>query len=261
PRPGTLLEDNGWSADLNVGTGDIVRLVAPNGRVIEGRAGSLLGYRHESYDSAELQRHLDSYLQHRDEWAILDHDKPGLANAHTAHTAVFTPTHLGVGLDGNTAIAELPSDARSQLGGPARHELSIRGVDSQRVEVTLVLRDKPANRMPEAGFLTLTPEGAENWSLLKMGLWHDGLNMARRGGGQLQAVEAVRTMTRAGELEISLLDPALVAPASTPFMPFQSGVPDYGGGVRVNLYNNKWGTNFPMWWEGTAVFRVVFTLA
>ena len=257
---GTTLESNGWIAELDGSTGDIARLTAPGGRRIEGADGTLIGYRHESYDWTELQRHLDSYLQHRDEWAILDHDKPGLGKARTARTAVFTPTHLGIGADGRTAIGELPSEARNQLGGPARQELSIRGLSPHQVEVTLVLRDKPANRMPEAGFLTLTPADGENWSLRKMGLWHDGGNVVRRGGGQLQAVEAVRVGTSAGRLEVALLDSALVAPAQAPFMPFQPDVPSYAGGVRVNLYNNKWGTNFPMWWEGTARFRVVLTL-
>ena len=261
PVPGTTLRDNGWTAELDAASGDIVRLTAPGGQAIDGAAGSLLGYRHESYDWTELQRHLDSYLQHRDEWAILDHDKPGLAHARTARTAVFAPVHGGVGLDGRTAVARLPEDARALLGGPVRHELSIRGLDAHRVEVTLVLRDKPANRMPEAGFFSFTPAQATNWSLLKMGLWHDGSNIVRRGGGQLQAVEAVRAMTAAGALEIRLLDAGLIGPASADFMPFRSETPDFGAAIRVNLYNNKWGTNFPMWWEGTVKFRLIVTLA
>ena len=261
PLPGSTLSDNGWTAELDTITGDIIRLVAPGGSAIDGAAGSLLGYRHESYDWTELQRHLDSYLQHRDEWAILDHDKPGLANARTAQTATFVPSLLGIGATGRTAIGELPGVvARDQLGAPARQELSMRGLDAQRVELTLVLRDKPANRLPEAGFLTLTPAAAEGWELQKMGLWQDGQNIARRGGGQLQAVQAVRARLGDLQLMVTPLDSALVAPASTPFIPFEAGPPEYGNGLRFNLYNNKWGTNFPMWWEGTVAFRVVVTL-
>lgn len=260
PQAGTRLQHNGWTAELDPLTGDITRVTAPDGRVIAGQGGSLFGYRHESYDWTELQRHLDSYLQHRDEWAILDHDKPGLDRARTARTAGFTPAHRGIAGDSRTAIAELPADARSRLGGPASHELSIRGLDASRLELTLVLRDKPANRMPEAGFFTLTPADAAGWSLRKLGLWHDGHDIVRRGGGQLQAVEALRTATPAGSLQIALLDSALVAPAASPFIPFQPDLPDYSRGLRINLYNNKWGTNFPMWWQGTAIFRIVLTL-
>ena len=258
--PGTTLRDNGWTAELDEGTGDVARLVAPDGSTIDGADGTLLGYRHESYDWTELQRHLDSYLQHRAEWAILDHDKPGLAHARTARTASFTPVHKGVDASGRIGVAEMPRDDSAELGAPPRVDISLRGIDDRQVEITLVLRDKPANRMPEAGFLFLTPAGARDWALRKTGLWNDGQNIVRRGGGQLQAVEAVRAALGVGHLTATPLDSALVAPAAAPFMPFQPDIPDYSRGVRFNLYNNKWGTNFPMWSEGTLAFRFVLAI-
>ena len=260
PQPGTTLADGGWTADLEPTTGDIARLVSPDGIVVAGAAGSLIGYRHESYDWTELQRHLDSYLQHRAEWAILDHDKPGLAKASTARTAAFTPALSGTA-NGRTAIGELPELARADLGAPRRHELSIRALGDRSLEVSLVLRDKPANRMPEAGFLTMTPSGASGWALRKMGIWNDAANIARRGGGQLQAAEAMRARIGRHMLTTTLLDSALVAPATSPFISYQPEHPDYSGGLRVNLYNNKWGTNFPMWWEGTLQTRLVLEIA
>ncbi len=261
PQPGAVLRDKDWTAELDARTGDIVRLTAPDRMVIEGVAGSLLFYRHESYDWTELQRHLDSYLQHRAEWAILDHDKPGLATARTARTAAFAPVHEGVGANGRIGIATMPLEASTALGAPPRLELALRGIDAHQVEIALTLRDKPANRMPEAGFLSLTPAGAQDWSLRKMGLWHDSRSIVRRGGGQLQAVEAVRATLGSGLVTAMPLDSALVAAAAAPFIPFQPDVPDYGKGARFNLYNNKWGTNFPMWCEGTLTFRFVLTLA
>ena len=254
PRAGTTLRDGGWTAELDTVTGDIVRLTTPGGVAIEGSNGGLIGYRHESYDWTELQRHLESYLQHRADWAILDHDKPGLAKAGTARTTVFAPRHLGNG------VGEMPPDASAELGAPSRAAFSLRGLDDHQVEITLTLRDKPANRMPEAGFLSLTPAGAKGWALRKMGLWNDGQNIVRRGGGQLQAVEAVRAEIGRCRLTVTPLDGALVGAATAPFMPFQPDVPDYSGGLRFNLYNNKWGTNFPMWWEGTIAFRWVMKL-
>ena len=32
---------------------------------------------------------------------------------------------------------------------------------------------------------------------------------------------------------------------------------DLGEGIRFNLYNNKWGTNFPQWWEGDLRARFI----
>lgn len=253
---GERLESGGWVAELDTATGDIAALVTPEGTKIDGAAGSLLGYRHESYDWFELQTHLDTYLQHRQEWAILDHDKPGLNRAKTAQSALHVPSWDGVSRDGTRAYGRMPQTAHETLGAPSRHELILRGIDGRHAEITLVLRNKPANRLPEAGFLILTPQEASDWALEKLGLWHKSGNIVTRGGGQLQAVTALRY---AG-IRFELLDSALVAPARSPFMPFQPQIPDFSGGVRVNLYNNKWGTNFPMWWDGDLVSRVVVVL-
>lgn len=253
---GTLLEDGGWVAELDAKTGDIAALVSPRGQRLTGIAGSLIGYRHESYDWKTLQTHLDSYLQHRQDWAILDHDKPGLDTAPTARTAQFTPTAAGISQDRKRSVGQMPQDARDALGAPSLHQLILRAIDESSVEIMLVLHDKPANRMPEAGFLTLTPEGAGQWELEKLGLWHGSTAIVRGGGGQLQAVSSVRCASASFEL----LDSALVAPAGAPFMPFQPEMPDFSAGARVNLYNNKWGTNFPMWWEGDLMSRVVIRL-
>ncbi len=260
PVAGTVLRDRGWQAELSTETGDIAALIAPDGRRLCGKDGSLIGYRHESYDAAEVQKHLDTYLQHRLEWAILDHDKPGLANAATARHARFAGAFAGV-VDNRIAVASMPDAARDLLGAPRRVELALRALDADSVEITLVLRDKPANRMPEAGFLCLTPEAGGAWLFEKLGLWHRADRIAARAGGQLQAVTSVRSGAGETPFQVDLLDSALVGPSDLPFFPFHAAVPAFGEGVAVNLYNNKWGTNFPMWWEGTLMSRFVFTLA
>ncbi|HWV22219.1 MAG TPA: DUF5054 domain-containing protein [Devosia sp.] len=255
----TNLSDGGWTADLDPATGSIAALIAPSGTPIAGKDGVLFGYTHESYDWTELQKHLDTYLQHRQEWAILDHDKPGLDRARTARTAAIAPVLEGT--NEATSIATLPAAAHAEIGAPARCDIALRGLGDRQAEITLTLRDKPANRMPEAGFFRFTPRGGEVWRLRKLGLWHDSAAIARGGGGQLQAVEAVETSANGQTLSLTLLDAALVAPVTAPFIPFEHERPDFSGGLRVNLYNNKWGTNFPMWWEGDAKFRFVLTLA
>jgi len=256
---GTALTHGGWTAELDAETGDIAALVSPKEVRIAGQEGCLFGYRHDSYDWTEMQKHLDSYLQHRAEWAILDHDKPGLDKATSARTERFVPALAGVAA-GRIAVSSLPAGA-GEVGGPARHEIAIRGIDDNSVEIALVLRDKSANRMPEAGFLLVTPEAGHNWALEKMGLWHDGRNIVTGGGGHLQAVSALRCSIPAGPLHVTLLDCALAGPAGAPFIPFQPAVPDWSAGAAINLYNNKWGTNFPMWWEGMAMFRVIVSLS
>jgi hypothetical protein len=253
-RPGPAPEElsvEGWRVRFDRKTGDLSEIVDPVGRSLRGRNGSLMGYRYESYDAADVAAHMGSYLTHRERWAILDHCKPGLERAATARSEAFVPQLVGA--DGTTLVLALPEVAFRELGAPRQVELAVRALDARRLEIAFVLRDKPANRMPEASFVTLTPEDSGHWEYRKMGLWQPGDRVAAMGGGQLQAVSAVRS----GGIVVAPLDTPLVGPAATPFMPFCKVPPDLSQGLRFNLHNNKWGTNFPMWWEGDLLARFV----
>jgi hypothetical protein len=237
-----------WKVTFDAESGDIATIRTPAGLTIAGAVGTLMGYRYESYDASDVQRHLDSYLTERPEWAILDHGKPGLEHAQTARSQAYA-TCLQNG------VRVVDDDAHRVLGAPGRVDFSFRALDEQALEITLVLRDKPANRMPEAGFLTFTPAGEGQWELQKMGFWHSPSNTAGRAGAQLQSVTAVRR----GPLELRPLDTPLACPIDSPFMRFAPSPPSYAAGVRFNLHNNKWGTNFPQWW-GTERFAARFVL-
>jgi hypothetical protein len=238
----------GWTVDLDPVSGDVAAIASPGGRVIAGTNGSLLGYRYESYDAADIDRWTDTYLTTRPDWAIYDHGKPGLDRAATARSAKFA-TRLQ---DGGRVV---DGDAHAVLGAPARVDFSFRAIDECSLEIAVTLIDKPANRMPEASFVTFTPAGEGRWLFRKTGLWLDPTNIARRGGGQLQAVEAVRR----SDLTLAPLDTPLVAPAGLDFMAFHPERPRYDAGLAFNLHNNKWGTNFAMWW-GAERFMARFVL-
>lgn len=252
----TQLAIGGWSIELNEVTGDIAALTSPQGRRIAGRSGSLIAYRYESYDAADINRHMDTYLTHRQEWAVLDHDKPGLGASGAALSTVFVPKLESAG-DG-CVLLSMPAEAVERFGAPRQLALEFLPHDGA-LQLRLSLRDKPANRMPEASFLSFTPAGAKNWLFRKMGLWHPAGSLARSGGAQLQAVNAVSgEIADVGAVVVQPLDTPLVAPQSWDFMTFCRGLPDFEEGIRFNLHNNKWGTNFPMWWEGdfSARFRI-----
>jgi len=257
PPPATLsstrtgIEIGGWAVRLDPQNGDIVELRAPDGTSISGNNGSLLGYRHESYDEGDIQTHMDTYLIDRPEWAYLDHAKPGLEKAETALSAVWTPQLEGIGQAGDDLVIgmKMPERAIATLGAPERIEYRL-AVRDDALQIAVVLRCKPANRMPEAGFFYFRPHDAANWSFLKTGLWVDPTDIATHGGGQLQAVFQTRGVSDAATIALTPLDTPLVAPVDWPFMAYNQNRPDFAKGLRFCLYNNKWGTNFPMWWEG-----------
>ncbi|MCY1498980.1 hypothetical protein D9M68_329810 [compost metagenome] len=259
PEPGSAaarLEVGGWVIDLDPVTGDVAALTAPDGRTIRGANGSLIAYRYESYDAGDVRRHMDTYLTHWMDWAVLDHDKPGLAQVAEARSQTYSPKLRGT--TATSIVAAMPAEAVEQFGAPAEIAIEFSG-GQDGLDIRLTLYGKNANRMPEASFLSFTPEGRSEWIVRKMGLWHATDNFARAGGAQLQAVTAVRGTHEAGaELMVENLDTPLVAPQAWPFMAFCKDLPDYSEGVRFNIHNNKWGTNFPMWWGGdfTTRFRL-----
>ena len=239
------IEGTGWFVETDPNSGDVILIRSPAGVELRGENNSLLGYRYESYDASDVAAHMDTYLMHRVEWAILDHIKPGLDHAVTARSQGFSPN----------GQLELDPEAHATLGAPARVAYRFRALDARHLEITVELLDNPANRMPEASFVTFTPSGTHDWQFLKMGQWLDANRVAHKGGGQLQAVTAVR----AAGVELRPLDTPLVAPTATKFMPFNPSPPDFSAGLRFNLHNNKWGTNFPMWW-GAERFEARFVL-
>ncbi len=233
PTPAADLK--GWQVETDRTTGDIAAITSPSGQQLRGENGCLMGFRYESYDAADIDRWLDTYLTERPYWAPLDHAKPGLESARTSRSIVLAPEADGT----------MDPTAHVELGAPARISWSFRGLDANRIEISVTLHDKPANRMPEASFVSFTPAGPHAWDFQRTGTWIRANKVAPHGGGQLQAVSAVRT---AG-LSLTPLDTPLVAPAHTDFVAFDSLPPDYSAGLRFNLHNNKWGTNFRLWWE------------
>ncbi|MGZ2381180.1 DUF5054 domain-containing protein [Rhizobium leguminosarum] len=250
------LQAGGWSIALDSASGDVAAITSPFGRTISGRDGSLIAYRYESYDAGDVIRHMETYLTHRQEWAVLDHDKPGLAQSGAALSKVFLPALEAT--DGAGILLSMPAEAVETYGAPPHVMLHFLA-EGDRLDLRLTLHDKPANRMPEASFLSFTPDGAGDWNFRKMGLWHRSRNIATSGGAQLQAVTSARCDLADGPVTIETFDAPLVAPQGSDFMTFCRTLPDFTAGIRFNLHNNKWGTNFPMWWQGD--FQALFRLS
>jgi hypothetical protein len=57
------------------------------------------------------------------------------------------------------------------------------------------------------------------------------------------------------KLLIESLDCPIVAPGIPSLLDFNDQLPDMTKGLHFNLFNNKWGTNFPTWYSDDAKFR------
>ncbi len=210
----------------------------------------------EDYDRFWHQYIRNQQSEHIARWAREDFTKPGMTNLHHAE---WQPVVTDAYRDGDARIIfalVLPDESR-RFGAPGRLYLGY-ALAGDEISLTLSWFDKPACRLPEAFWLTFRPrlERADAWRFEKMGRLIAPLDVVSRGGRGLHAIDQrVIYQDGARTFEITALDAPLVAPGRRSLLDFHDQLPDMQGGVHVNLYNNVWGTNFPMWFSENAAFR------
>ncbi|MYK30428.1 MAG: DUF5054 domain-containing protein [Boseongicola sp. SB0670_bin_30] len=252
--------------DFDKATGGLIRVRFPNGCDLESAEGQLAALTYESYDAQDYHDYAESYLTQFAYWSVRDHGKPGLEHSCTARSGIFEPKWMGVAMEGGShAIGkfQFSETAADDLGAPGAPEIRYRFIDRDTLEVTVCLFDKPANRMPEASFVTFAPTvDPGSWRFRKLDYDVDPRAVVKNGNRQLHAVQSVSCMTSDSQhLRIAPLDCPLAGPAEAPFLPFFRGVIAMRRGVRFCLHNNKWGTNFPMWCEGNFAYRFRMSLS
>ena len=122
------------------------------------------------------------------------------------------------------------------------------------------LFEKPACRMPEALWCSFVPKTGQPdaWRLNKLGEWIAPNEVIHDGNRHLHAVwQGARWQSNGETLAIDSLATALVAPGQPSLLNFTNEQPDLSRGVHFNLFNNLWGTIFPMWYEDDGKFRFV----
>jgi hypothetical protein len=126
------------------------------------------------------------------------------------------------------------------------------------IQVELQWFHKPACRMPEAIWLSFIPPIAENeeWCIEKIGEELCPNDVVPFGNRHLHAMGKYISWTdQTNLLRIISLDAPLVSPGKPSLLDFNNDQPQISQGMHINLLNNLWGTNFPMWFEEDCRFR------
>jgi len=227
----------------------------------------LLGLaRYQTFSDQDYRRFFRQFLVDKSEWAVLDYSKPGLEEAG-AESKWWQPALSGLfwrrDEQGHHLILELklPEECTTRYGGPALITLALLQPDREpSLFVELQWFRKPANRQPEAFWFSFCPKVPEaaGWRMEKMGKWISPLEVVRNGNRKLHAVgRGMFYRDDERELAIETLDAPLVAPGEPSLLDFNNRPPPLEKGWHFNLYNNVWGTNFPMWYEEDARFRFI----
>ncbi len=248
-------------------TGALVQLTdRMSGRQWASHDASLCRLGYQTYAEADYNRFMDEYLSSRPEWGILDNSKPGIGDAG-AVSRVWEPELKQIRrraqLDADTFIVDLesPEDAVEKFGCPARFTITYRFLlNKPTLEIEVQWFEKAACRLPEAvwcSFVLLDTE-PPGWMMDKMGQRVSPLHVVSKGNRSLHAIDqGLFYRDEASTLVIASPDVPLVAPGEPALLRFEDRQPVLSGGWHFNLYNNLWGTNFPMWYEDDGCFRFV----
>jgi len=217
----------------------------------------------QTFGSESYERFVMAYnprVEKNAAWAIPDFGKPGLEKTLKRGEA-WSPSLTGLyktETGGFLAFLKFPTEAVERFGCPAKWAVSLEfEKDAPAIRAQVNWAFKCASRIPCAAWLHFSLAGfnAKGIKLLKLGSAISPLDVVKNGNSALHAVEKL-----AGEeFELTPLDSPLVAPGETSLAAFDGAKKaDLARGLFFNLYNNVWGTNFPLWTEEDAAFR--FTL-
>ncbi len=246
----------------------ITRLPGSQGSFWADALHPLFWLRYQTFDAADYKRFYSQYILPSARewgWTRMDFTKPGLENS-PAVSQWWQPALEGVFARGESLLAlyRAPARAHTLFGCPKLFTLQIDPATTEGVwNVALQWFEKPACRMPEAIWLGFCPPavGRAQMRMHKLGDWIDPLEVVAGGNRHLHAVQdRVRWWDEKKAMEIETLDAVLVAPGEPSLLDFSNDLPDLAQGFHINLYNNVWGTNFPMWFDESMRFRFTIKL-
>lgn len=246
-RDGEILDLGPYRIRFGV-QGQIVELACEAQKIADEKH-PLLEIHYEQFSGKDYDRFYSQYNRLDVQWAREDFKKPGMEEAAKEHIRI-EPSSSAVYVAPEKIVVKYRFSV-GECGCPAKMEAVITENEGN-LHIDLAWFDKQANRIAEAIWVDFCPIG-KNKRIRKLGSWIDPTLVVKKGQHCLHGTDHG---IRYDELEIQTLDAALIAPAGPSLLDFESKDID-GSGVSINLYNNVWGTNFPMWHDEDARFRFV----
>ena len=241
-----------WTLEINK-NGGIGSLEFDNQEVICKNDEPIITYR--SFCNKDYKYWLTHYSRNLKEtykWAIGDFARPCLKCFEEKYPAGRFAYKLDktFGKD-NQIIVNLVCDKKlcEDLGAPRLVQIIYTLTeDGLNIDVSWYLKD--ANRLTEAVYLNLFPS-TEQIKMKKLGCLVKPDEVALNGSRNLHAVQGVEF----DDYEILNFHSPLVSFGKGKILEFDNEFEDVSkDGLSFVLYNNVWGTNFPLWYEDNAKF-------
>ncbi|MBO5936759.1 MAG: DUF5054 domain-containing protein [Clostridia bacterium] len=242
-----------WALEVNK-CGGIGRLTYKGEDVISGNDAPAVTYR--SFCNKDYDYWLSHYSRDLEEtavWALGDFARPNLKTFEGKYPAGrFYYTADAIYSDNSKVTVNLTCDKKlcDKLGAPRLIQITY-SLSREGVDIDVSWYGKDANRLTEAIYFNLFPN-ADEVMLRKLGNAVSPKEVANNGSRNLHAVQSVMW----NEYEIENLHCPLVSFGGGKILEFDNKLEDIRkDGISFVLYNNVWGTNFPLWYEDNARFE------
>ena len=246
--PHSVIKNCNYEISFNE-KGEIEHLVL-NGRKIAGKDNVLCSFMYEKFSYENYLVFHRNYNRSDVDWAWQDFTKPNMGEASSEYCCYCPEAEIYY--DGDRFIIEYSfcDEARTLFGTPEKAQMIIE-FDKTEILFDLAWFNKPANRIAEAFWLGFNPL-ADGRKISKLSSFIDPEHVVSRGNRNLHATDRGVYWN---DMSIEPVDSALVAPQKTCVLDYPNEIPAEKDGVYFGLYNNLWGTNFPMWYGENSRFR------
>lgn len=214
---------------------------------------------YDSYGADDYNYWFTHYSRDLDKtahWAFADFGKPNIdkiADKYKQGRFAYKLENLTVSQEYNrfSALAELHIDGYfyESLGAPQVFQIKYT-LESNRLTAELLWQSKPANRLPESIMFHVYPR-SEKVSFTKLGRKIDPFDIVRNGNRNIAAVENIEL----DGVKITNLHSPLVGIGKGKILHFDNEYSPLSDGIAYVLYDNIWGTNFPLWYSDNAYFK------
>lgn len=211
---------------------------------------------HERFSTHEVDKWFNAYSRIKDGWGLNDLGKPGMLDASKAPYLAFTPGAWKINV-AHTNVTDIVTLTTTETSGFATsYTLTFTFPrNTAYVDVSWAVTAKTADKQPEGG-----------WLCFPFNVKQPTFTVGRLGGPvnpatdiipgcnrYLMAVNSGVSVTqpdRSG-MGLSSADAPLISAGEPGLWKYSMDYVPKIPTVFVNLYNNMWNTNFPLWQDGS----------
>ncbi len=252
--------------------GYIKSLVASDNSELISNGNNFGTIEYQIFGVKDYQYFVDKYLRNYKQtefWSRLDFTKPGIERYEKSikdgrYPYKLNAMYLMHGIDSDLVLIDYDIDQALSVdyGAPRAIQAKYKFYkDSDSFDYEINWFDKDASRIPEALWLNfnLSLKNSDCWKMKKLNNFMAVTDIVLNGNRNMSAVEELKYEDEERKFIIKNIHAPLFSLGKGKILEFDNQFASLNEGISYNLYNNVWGTNFPMWYEDDARFVFKFS--